>query len=178
MKLIDRIILTIYSLLIGLFALLLLFVPFSDVAYNWTNYLIKSYSMDWQNSFIPVIFLAISIRFLLSGIKTQKGRNQSVVRHTAFGEVNISLQAIEAMAQKSARIVPGLRDIKAVAQLLNDGLIVHISALALSDINIPESSIKVQQSIKEYIEECTGISVKEIKVKINNLANQSKGRVE
>jgi len=62
--------------------------------------------------------------------------------------------------------------------LLDDGLIVHISALALSDINIPESSIKVQQSIKEYIEECTGISVKEIKVKINNLANQSKGRVE
>jgi len=177
MNLADRILLTLYSLIIGLFALLLIFVPFSDAAYNWTSYLFNNYSLDWQNVFIPVFFLAISIRFLISGIKL-KGRSQSVVRHTAFGEVNISLQAIEGMAQKSARIVPGLRDIKAAAQQVDDGVIIHLNALALSDINIPESSVKVQQNIKEYIEECTGISVKEIKVKINDLANQSKGRVE
>jgi len=177
MNIADRILLTIYSSIVGVISLFLVFVPFSKAAYNWTSYGINTIRNTWQNIIIPLFFLAISIRFLISGIRMRKGRSQTVVRHTTFGEVNISLSAIEGMAQKSARVVPGLRDIKAVAQQVDDGVIIHITALALSDMNIPESSIKAQQSIKEYIEECTGISVKEIKVRINDLANQ-KGRVE
>lgn len=179
MKLVDRVLLTIYSFLIGVFTLLLILTPFSTWAFNWTSYLLKMYSSNWQNSIIPLLFLGTSIRFLFSGIKNNnKGKSQAVVRHTNFGEVNISLQAIEGMAQKSARTVPGLRDIKAVAHNIDDGVVIEINALALSDVNIPESSTKIQQGIKEYIEECTGVNVREIKVKINNLANQSKGRVE
>ncbi len=178
MKLIDRVLLTIYSFLIGLFSLILIFVPVSPLAFNWINYWFKSYSMNWQNFIIPMLFLGTSIRFLFSGFKNNRGKNHSVIRHTAFGEVNISLQAIEGMAQKSARIVPGLKDIKATGKQIDEGIIIEVNALALSDINIPETSIKVQQNIKEYIEEFTGINVKEVKVKINSLANQTKGRVE
>lgn len=179
MKLVDRVLLTIYSFLIGVFTLLLILTPFSTWAYNWTGYLLKSYSANWQNSIIPLLFFGTSIRFLFSGIKNKnKGKNQAVIRHTNFGEVNISLQAIEGMAQKSARVIPGLRDIKALAHNIDEGVVIEINALALSDVNIPEASIKVQQNIKEYVEDCTGINVKEIKVKINNLANQSKSRVE
>ena len=177
MKIADRVLLTVYSLLVGLLSLLLIFVPFSTIATNWTTYLFDNYRADWQNVVIPVFFLGGSVRFLFSGLKKRSGRH-SVIRHTAFGEINISLEAIEGMAQRSARAIIGLRDVKAMAHLFDDGIIIHLTALALSDINIPEASIKVQQSIKEYVEECTGVTVKEIKVRINDLANQSKGRVE
>ena len=178
MKIADRILLTVYSLLVGLLSLLLIFVPFSGVATNWTTSLFKNYRLDWQNVIIPIFFLGGSVRFLVSGLKRRNGRGHSLIRHTAFGEINISLDAIEGMAQRSARAIIGLRDIKAKAHLVDDGIVINLTALALSDINIPEASVKVQQSIKGYVEECTGVSVKEIKVRINNLANPNKGRVE
>lgn len=178
MNIIDRIILTLYSFFIAALSLLLLLVPISPWAYDWTNYLLHSYRLAWQNMMIPIFFLGVSIRFLISGIKSNKINKNAVIRHTPFGEVKITLQAIETMVQKSAKVVPGLKDIKATALYLEDGLLIKIKAAALSDVNIPESTVKMQQNVKQYIEEYTGISVKEIKVMIDDIATQSKGRVE
>lgn len=178
MNILDRIFLTLYSLLIGFFSLLFIFVPFNQWIYHWTSTLFNQYAMDWKNIFIPIFFLGISIRFLISGIKRGKYRDDSVTRHTAYGEIKISLQAIEGMAQKSARGIIGLKDIKAIAKKIDDGLLIKIKALALTDINIPEVTNEVQKNVKEYIEGSTGIPIKEIKVIIDDIAIQNRGRVE
>ncbi|QEK12149.1 alkaline shock response membrane anchor protein AmaP [Crassaminicella thermophila] len=178
MKLIDRFFISIYTLLIAIISIVLILVPINDWIYNWTSYFLEQYRLDLTNVFIPVFFLIISIRFLISGINSKKINTNAVIRHTDFGEVKISMQAIEGMAQKSAKLSHGLRDIKATAQQRDDSLIIIIKALALSDINIPSTVINIQKNIKEHIEESTGIIVKEIKVNIDDIAIQSKKRVE
>lgn len=178
MKLLDRFFLTLYSILIGIFALLLMFVPFSHWAYHWTSYLVDLLHTNWQNTLIPVLFFIISVKLLVSGIKYNKVKQRSMIRHTAYGEIKISMEAIEGMAKKAASTVTGLRNIKAIAHQVDDGLLIMVTALVLSDVNIPESTAKLQQNIKEYIEEYTGVLVKEIKVHVEDIAISNKARVE
>lgn len=178
MNIFSRIFLAIYSFCIAIFSLLLIGVPFNSWAYDWTSLLLRNYAMKWENVVIPAFFLCVSILFLVSGLKRKKTKVNGVTRHTTYGEVKITLQAIEGMAQKSIKTIPGLKDIKGVAKPLEDGLIIKITACALTDVNIPETTVLVQKNIKEYIEKYTGIVVKEVKVIIQDIGLKSKGRVE
>ncbi|MBB6216626.1 putative alkaline shock family protein YloU [Anaerosolibacter carboniphilus] len=178
MNIIDRVFLALYSLFIGLFSLILLFVPFYEEAYWWTSHVFDIYRFDWQYVLIPGFFFIISIRFLMTGLKSHASKNRSIVKHTSYGEISISLNTLEGMAQKSAREINGLREIRATVHPLAEGILIHINALTVPDANIPETTVKVQQSIKEYIEQYSGIEVREVKVSIENIASISKGRVE
>lgn len=178
MKLLDRIILTLYSFTIGALSLLLLVVPFHAEPYEWTRLLLENLRHHWQNILFPLFFLVISIWFLISGLRYNRSKQHAVIRHTAYGEVKITLNTLEGMAQKAAKSVPGLREIKASVQQAAEGVIIQVQSLAISDTNIPESTIKAQQSIKAYIEEFTGITVQEVKVTIQDIATINKGRVE
>ena len=42
------------------------------------------------------------------------------------------------------------------------------------NINIPEIIIKVQERIKEHIQNCTGIKVREVKLKIKEVVSSIK----
>ncbi|KXG76800.1 alkaline shock response membrane anchor protein AmaP [Thermotalea metallivorans] len=178
MNMLDRIFLTIYSLIIGIFSFFLLFVPFYEDAYWWTSHILNIYKFDWKYVIIPGIFLAVSARFLISGLRVNTSKNKGIIRHTSYGEIKISLHTIESMAQRSAREISGLRDIRAAVYPLAEGIMIHITAFAAPDANIPETTVKVQQTIKNYIEQYTGIEVREIKVSIEDIASISKGRVE
>ncbi|WZL71443.1 alkaline shock response membrane anchor protein AmaP [Clostridiaceae bacterium 35-E11] len=178
MKLLDRIFLTIYSILVGTLALLLMFIPFNNDAYHWTSYFVNNLRTNWENILIPLLFLGISIKLLISGVKFNKMKHHSMIRHTAYGEIKISMEAIEGMAKKAASTVTGLKNIKATAHQVDDGLLIMVTALVLSDINIPEATTKLQQNVKEYIEEYTGVLVKEIKVQVEDIAINTKARVE
>ena len=178
MNIIDRAFLALYSLFIGLFSLILLLVPFYEDAYWWTSQILDIYRFDWQYVLIPGFFFIISIRFLLTGLKSHSSKNRSIVKHTSYGEIRISLNTLEAMVQKSAREINGLREIKAMVHPIPDGVVIQVNALTSPDINIPETTAKAQQTIKEYIEKYSGIEVREVKVNIENIASISKGRVE
>lgn len=178
MNLLDRIMLALYCFSIGVLSILLLVVPFHSLSYEWTRVLLENLRHNWQNILFPLFFLGVSIRFLISGLRYNRARQHAVIRHTAFGEVKITLNTIESMAQKAARSIPGLREIRASVQQVAEGVIIQVQGLAISDTNIPESTVKAQQSIKEYIEEFTGISVQEVKVTIQDISTVNKGRVE
>lgn len=178
MKLLDRIILALYSFSIGVLSILLLAVPFYRPAYEWTRVLLENLRGNWQNILFPLFFLGVSIRFLVSGLWSNRSRQHAVVRHTAFGEVKITLNTLEGMAQKAAKTIPGLREIRASVHQVAEGVVIEVLGLAVTDTNIPEATVKAQQSIKDYIEEFTGISVQEVKVTIQDISTVSKSRVE
>ncbi|TCO79191.1 alkaline shock response membrane anchor protein AmaP [Marinisporobacter balticus] len=178
MKLVDRIFLWMYSFFIGIISFLFILVPINGKVYAWTSFYFEKYRMNAQNIVIPVLFFIVSMRFIFSGIKKQPVKSNSVIKHTEYGEVKISMEAIEGMAHKSAKVVHGLKDIKAIAHQENDGVVIHIKSFAFSDINIPEIATIIQKKVKEHIEQSTGVFVKEVKVTIDNIVLASKKRVE
>ncbi|WP_053957125.1 alkaline shock response membrane anchor protein AmaP [Inediibacterium massiliense] len=178
MKFIDRFFLGIYTLCIAVISLVLIVIPFNAFTYNWAIYFFEKYQMNLENSIIPMIFFIMSIRFLLSGTKNSKSEIKSIIRHSNYGEIQISIEAIQNMAEKASKCIHGLKDLKATAKYKDDHLFIEIKAFALSDTNIPETSISIQQKVKEHIEATTGIKVTDVKIMIHDIALQSKKRVE
>lgn len=178
MKIIDRMFLAIYSFFIAIASFVLILAPINRQGYIWLNDLMRNYMSSQTNIVIVIFFFIMSIRVLFSGMKGKKVKHNSVIKNTSYGEVKISMKAIEGMAQKSANRIYGLKEIEAIANQVEEGLLIDIKALTLTDINIPEIAVKIQKNIKNDIELSTGVSVKAVSVCVNDIAMEIKKRVE
>ncbi|QXM06021.1 alkaline shock response membrane anchor protein AmaP [Crassaminicella indica] len=178
MKLIDRIFLALYSLGTAILSLIIIVAHFNKEVYHEISFALIKYQTKLEYIIIPAIFFIVSIRFLFSRTKKRNLKSNAVIKHTPYGEVKITMETIENMAYKCARAIHGLTDIKPSAHYNNDHISIHIKALVLSDVNIPETAMTIQKKVKEHIEETTGITVQEVKVIINDIASQSKKRVQ
>ncbi len=86
-----------------------------------------------------------------------------------FGEVSITLSALENMVLRVLQQVRGIRDSSRSVARTPQGLVVYLVVRVLPDQNLPELAGELQRQVKEYLEEITGIIVSEVKVKVENI---------
>ncbi len=140
-----------------------------------TNYLIYS---NFFNQIILglvgalLIFLAIYLIWQKAQIN--KG-NLSVVQKTSFGEIKISIGSIKRLALKVVKGTEEIMETRPEVNILKSGGInidLHLSVK--QDVNIPELSEKIQQKLKKYLLETSGIETKEIKIYIDKIFYKDK----
>lgn len=174
MNIIDRIILTIYTFCFAILSIALILLPFEEIDFlsvnNVENYLIQIKG-NYVYSIIGLAFLLVSIRFLISGLTGNKDKNKGtfLVRHTDYGELKISTQTIEGLAQSVANKFTGIRNIITKVYILEGIITLHMRGEVSPEINIPETTIQLQNKVKEHVEKCTGVEVSEVKVEISNV---------
>ncbi len=104
---------------------------------------------------------------------------QAIVKETPQGKVKVSLIAIENLVKKTVRQVKGVRDVKAIVRLLDaKKLQVQIRVITSPEISVPDLSNEIQQTVKEYIFDVIGIEVNQVTVVVDNIAVDSKTRLE
>ena len=119
-----------------------------------------------------LIFLAVCL--IWQKAKIDKG-NLSVVQKTAFGEIKISIGPIKHLVFKVVKGVGEIAETRPEIHILKSGGIkidLHLSVK--QDVNIPELSEKIQQKLKEYLLETSGIETKEIKIHIDKIFYEDK----
>ncbi|MDI6602128.1 MAG: alkaline shock response membrane anchor protein AmaP [Thermoanaerobacteraceae bacterium] len=178
MNLFDRIILTIYSFILSIVSIAVIFTGFHLIPIYYIENLVDLlYIYGYVVGIIGVAFLIVSIRFLLSGVKG--GNNvKYIARQTQLGEVRISLVTLQNIAEKAVKGIEGVKEVKTKALFINDGVVMILNLVVATDIKIPELVIKVQKLVKEEIESVTGINVTEVRVYIDNVTVNLKTRVE
>ena len=121
MSIIDRIILSIYTILLTVLSLLsiLLSVKILPQQY-WQQGLSLIYGR-WEAALIGGIFFLVSIRLLLAGLRSRRGPNK-IVHQTEMGVVEISIGAVEDLIAKTARHTRGVRDAKVNIKQLSQRL--------------------------------------------------------
>jgi len=176
MKILDRIVLTIYTFCLAIVSIVFILIPFDFIGAlsirNVEQYF-NSMKGNYLYSIIGLAFLLVSIRFLLSGLNGKK-KGKYIVRHTNLGELKISTQTVEGLAQSVTSNFTGIKDIKTNVMIEEEGLIIFIKGLVNPDINIPETTVNIQNKVKEHIEKCTGVEVNEIRVEIINITTIAK----
>lgn len=174
MNIIDRIILTIYTFCLALVSIVFILFPFEQIDFlslkNVELYLMQLKG-NYIYSVIGVAFLLVSIRFLVSGLtgNNEKNRGTFLIRHTDYGELKISTQTIEGIAQSVATKFSGIRNIKIKVNVLEGIIILDMRGEVSPEINIPETTIQLQDKVKEHVEKCTGVEVGEVKVEISSV---------
>ena len=182
MNLFFRILLAVYAFCLTIISLIVLYITinpeFLREIHQYLYYdVLAGKGSKFLMAVIALIFLILSITFLLSGFRSEKDK-RSISKASSIGDIRISLGTIENIALAASRKLSGIRETKANVVKVVDGVSITIKAVVLSDISIPDLSEDVQVKVKSSVEETTGIRVQDVRVLVENVHTGYKSRVE
>ncbi|GAA4709829.1 alkaline shock response membrane anchor protein AmaP [Brevibacillus fulvus] len=177
MNLFDRFILTLYSfalivisiVAIGVFAQ---FIPYSYVQNTAQSIFIPG-QVNWPYLIVALIFFLISLRFFFSSFTRTKPRKEKGIRQrTDLGEVNITINTIQTIAERAARKVKGVLDLKTTVKALESGNLISLRVGVDGETSIPEITQQLQFNVKEQVEAIAGVTITEVAVVVNEVISR------
>lgn len=129
----------------------------------------------WSISFITLL-----LGFLSLAMALQHRREEPTITHdTQFGEVQITVSAIESLALRSTKQVKGVKDAHVGIRADKTGLDVFIEITVFPDLSVPKISEEIRTKVNDYILETVGIKSNSVKVFVTKVAGDvSRTRVE
>jgi len=130
----------------------------------------------WQRILMVVISLVAcalgvhNVSFLLRRRKDQG----FIMQHTEYGDMSISMYAMEAMVKKCVDTHEELKVTHTKIRRSREGVVVDIRISLGSGVNIPLTVNALQKQIKHYITSCSGVDVKEVRVMVEMGGHSSK----
>ncbi|WP_059052370.1 alkaline shock response membrane anchor protein AmaP [Paenibacillus senegalimassiliensis] len=177
-KILDRLLLFIYSLsiaILALFAILLLtkVLPLGENVLKHQAYYISAWT-------VVIILLLLSIRFFYISVRRDRASMSSIDQRTEYGDIQISVETIENLSYKAASRVRGIKEVKTRIRITEAGLEIVVRAMVDGESSIPSLTEEVQKQVHDHVEEITGIPVTYVSVYIANLVHSPviKSRVE
>ena len=85
------------------------------------------------------------------------------------GEIHISVPAVETLVCEGLRVVPGLSDVRMKVYDHRDSISIEMTMSARSDINIPETMMRLQTRIKDYVQESAGVEVRDVRLNVDRV---------
>lgn len=178
LKIFTRLLLIVFSLLIGLISLVTLFM-----ALGWTTpleYLNNAFNTTNNRWVVGVssslIFLGVLYLFLTSILKNPVNHTNIATNNT--GDINITIPAVEALVKKAAFQIRGVKEVKPLVKCTPDGVAIFLKTSMLPGTVIPQSAQDLQTIVKGYLEETAGLQVVEVKVLITHMSQETKSRVD
>ncbi|MDT3427475.1 putative alkaline shock family protein YloU [Paenibacillus forsythiae] len=177
-KILDRLLLFIYSLSVGTLSVIAILLLSGVLPWN-------PEIRNWEAAYIVVIAAAVilfllSIRFFYISIRRERTSSLSVDQRTEYGDIQISMETIENLSLKAAGKVKGIRDLRSRIRVSQAGLEILIRGVVDGEHSLPLLTSEVQRQVHEYVQDTTGVPVADVSVYIANLAQSPsfKSRVE
>jgi uncharacterized alkaline shock family protein YloU len=173
----DRILLGVYT-----FFITIVFVLFSAVMLGWPAplFLLKEIFYPGRPEFfwpLMAIVVLVGLRLLWVSLSGKQRGRHVVLTEGSLGQVNVSLQAIESLVEKTVSQFNGVRDVKPTIIQVQQGIGINVRIAVTPDVNLPQLSEEIQVRVKSKVLEVTGINVNIIKIMIKDISVH-KPRVE
>jgi len=177
-KILDRFLLFIYSLSIGIISVFAL-LRLSGLVPGLGEYMDAS-TLEITLLVIAAVLFLLSVRFFYISIRRDRTQIPSIDQRTEYGDIQISVETIENLCLKAAARIRGAKDLKARIRVSEAGLEIKIRAVVEGDVSIPTMTTDIQKQVHDYLQETTGIPVSNVAVYIANVAQSTamKSRVE
>lgn len=179
MGILDRIILTIFTLIVAVvsgIAIMLTFgwvVPLEVLGDSLMNE-----GGRWLVGGLAGLTFVMAVRFLYYGFH-RAGPDQTLVHESDLGEVRISIGAVENLVRKVARQVKGVRDVRGWVSLAGGRINVRLRTVISPDVSVPEVSTSIQNTVRDCLQSVVGVEAGEVRVFVENISNEARrGRVE
>ncbi len=186
MKIIDKIILNIYSLIILIESIIVILLIFGWAKIETIIYIIKDMlnnNIAYNIVFgISVVFIILSIKAMffknardkidLVETKRKEKMGEGVLLENEAGKLLISKETIERLANSVVNNFDNIQDArtKVIIDNKND-ITILIELQILQNTVIKDLNANLQSRIKEIIKEATELEVNEINIKIKNIIN-------
>lgn len=168
LKVWDRVFSAVSGLLIlvagvGLFVFGAGIFPFKlDLAF-----LDRAYTV-WQRAAMVAVAVALCLLGLRGFAMLFRSNRERgfIMQHTEYGDLSISLSAMENMVKKCVDTHDELKVTSTRIHHAREGVIVAMRISLASGVNIPITVSALQKQIKQYITSCSGVDVKEVRVMV------------
>jgi uncharacterized alkaline shock family protein YloU len=182
-RLVDKLLLFLYSIVVFIASCFVL-----SAAWNWIPLaasILHSMYVDkvpaYTTIIVGIIIVLISIRFLYISLRRGRAQAPSIDQRTDIGDIRISIETVENLALKAAGRSRGVKDLRARVKVNPSGLEIVLRTVVDGETSIPELTEDMQNGVKHFIEEITGIPVASVTVFVANIVQSSptfKSRVE
>ena len=159
----DRIILTLYTFLMAVVAVLVTLCSLDVFPQRAITEFIASISGNWIYAVGGVIMLLVSVRLLIAGLGISSSHSLELSDGPS-GKIHIGKRALEDYIAVLSQEIYGIYNVKVIAKLEDESINVRINASIEPGINIPETTGEVKNNVKESIKKMTGIEVGDIEV--------------
>lgn len=123
---------------------------------------------------VAIALLVIATLTLISSLKVNTKPTSISVVNTLVGEVTITVPAIKVIIMKAIKKVEGIKEVKTSVNSNAEGLIVNLHIMIDPELSVPETSKKIQDIVKKYLEEIGGLPVAEIKILVDDFGTTNK----
>ena len=181
MKLIEKMTLVIYSNIMVILAIVVGLITFEILDFNMVANIAKNiilnenYKMTILVINVIIILLSIKCIFFDSSSKEQEKVKQGIMLENSNGKLMISKDTLENIVNSVAKEFEGTQDVTAKVEVDRESnLKIYVNLLITQDVVIKELSLNLQNKIKETIKKSADLEVKEVNVKVNNIAQPKK----
>ena len=117
-----------------------------------------------------VILLLIGVHCFLMLFRHHSRKDSFVTQKTDAGEMSISIHTIERLVEQCVERYPETAVESIKLENLKDSLIIRMKVAMESGVNIPVTVGNLQRQVKQYVTDCSGVDVREVKVQIEPAA--------
>jgi uncharacterized alkaline shock family protein YloU len=160
MKALKTLTLIVYMVILIVIGVALVAVAFGLISMaevnNTIDYLATIKNAKLVTGLVGGLLILVSFLILHASLgKIQ--REKTIAFSNPDGRVSISLSAIEDFIKRTAKQIPEVKDLKSDVVASKRGIEISTKVSLLSDTNIPETTEKIQTSVKSRLQEMLGI---------------------
>ena len=154
----DRIILTLYTFLMAVVAVLVVLCSLGVIGQTAITAFFATIPGNWEYAVGGIIILLVSIRLLIAGIGAT-GMTSLTISSADSGKVSVGKSAIEDYVAEIAKEVYG---VKVEAKMGEEHISIRINASIEPGINIPETTDEIKYNVRDTIKKVLGMEIKDI----------------
>ena len=173
----DRVILTLYTFLMAVFAVTMILITMGIMPPDFFKHVITALPGNWEYAVIGAIIFIISVRLLLAGIGVLGGSSTLTLADADNGKTVVSKRALENYIADIAQEVYGIYGVKVVVDMEDRTTInARINASLEPDINVFETTEEVKDNIRETMKKVVGLEVRNIEVYFKKIKSSGKDK--
>ncbi len=177
MKVLDRIALVLFSSIILIFSILFCLVIFGWINIDIITLYVKNVLNNPVSSNITlgvlVVFILLAIKgiFFSSDSKNDDGIENGILIQNENGKLFISKDTIQNLVSGVVKQIDGAQDISSKVVLSKDNNInIDVILYVTQDVIIKDLSNDLQLKIKDVVKKSMDIDIKEVNVRVKNIA--------
>ncbi len=180
MRFLDKLISFIFNVFVIVVAVSILLVLTGFVNYPVIDGVLRDYVF---NDGYKTIVLSATILVILAGLKItvfssalSNTAQKSIMVDTPHGKIQINQDTIESVAKNIIKDYDSIKDVQTRMTKAKNGINMYMMLSVYQNTNIKDVVTKIQNEVKEQIEETTSVIVRNVDVKVKNVARPANGK--
>ncbi|MFN2341394.1 MAG: alkaline shock response membrane anchor protein AmaP [Halanaerobium sp.] len=173
MKIIKNIFSFLIALILIVLTLTLSLYSFGLLSADFIPDLISRSYNSWQAAVVYLVFLLMSL-FVIYPYFTDRKFKSTRLLSSESGDITITISALSNLIKDRVQEKERFDDIKIQLEEQEDGLKIILSGKLTVPGNLPAISENIQQDLKSYIKQTTGIQVAKVQIRIEDVRKDNK----